>query len=410
MAKGDRTNKVFLTLEEAPEEKHLKGKSKNYKGQIINNILFIYYVGNFKHRAHWLCQCPYCKKYFVASAHNILSNHTKSCGCLISQSLREDLTGKKFGRLTVLEYCCSKKGNPVWKCKCDCGNIVYVYAYSLKSGNTKSCGCLKSSLEEKTEKLLKDYNIRYKKEYHSDDLRGKKKQFLKFDFAILNNKNQLDYLIEVQGQQHFFNSFGVSDKEFLEGLERDKIKKQYCKKNNIPLIYINYDEKITIDKLLLWKTKGYIEEDFNNYKYPSFFLSNSFCTFKCDKLNNCSVCQNEPLFNSKTKYISFYSLIQKYLSNPISKAIVFGGLENMDEFEQLYNFIKIFRKEYKCDDTIIIQTGYEKNQILEKVNLLKEFNNIIIKFGPYIVNSQSRYDEVLGVTLASSNQYAEVIS
>lgn len=55
---------------------------------------------------------------------------------------REDLTGQKFGRLTVLEF--SHRGKfrqSFWKCKCDCGNIVIVRAGQLKFGATKSCGC-----------------------------------------------------------------------------------------------------------------------------------------------------------------------------------------------------------------------------------------------------------------------------
>ena len=54
-----------------------------------------------------------------------------------------DLTGKRFGRLVVLERA-ENKGNCTsarWKCKCDCGNYTVVGGYSLRSGNTLSCGC-----------------------------------------------------------------------------------------------------------------------------------------------------------------------------------------------------------------------------------------------------------------------------
>lgn len=49
-----------------------------------------------------------------------------------------DLTGKKFGRLTAVSYL----GDCKWRCLCDCGNETVVYAHNLKSGNSKSCGCL----------------------------------------------------------------------------------------------------------------------------------------------------------------------------------------------------------------------------------------------------------------------------
>ena len=54
-----------------------------------------------------------------------------------------DITGKKFGMLTVLRRLKEKvKGHTVWECLCDCGNKTIVPAYRLTSGNTKSCGCL----------------------------------------------------------------------------------------------------------------------------------------------------------------------------------------------------------------------------------------------------------------------------
>ena len=102
------------------------------------------------------------------------------------------------------------------------------------------------------------------------------------------------------------------------------------------------------------------------------------------------------------------TLIQKYKTNAITSAIVFGGLENFDEFEQMLNFIKCFRC-YSQDD-IIIYTGYNQEEIMDKINMLKQYPNIIIKFGRFIPGQQPHYDEVLGVKLASDNQYAEVIS
>ena len=55
-----------------------------------------------------------------------------------------DRTGQKFGRLTLIERVENNKFNQVqWKCRCDCGKEVIVKAYSLTTGQTKSCGCLK---------------------------------------------------------------------------------------------------------------------------------------------------------------------------------------------------------------------------------------------------------------------------
>ncbi len=53
-----------------------------------------------------------------------------------------DLTGKRFGRLKVIERAKSQCGRACWKCQCDCGNIKIIIGKSLRNGNTKSCGCL----------------------------------------------------------------------------------------------------------------------------------------------------------------------------------------------------------------------------------------------------------------------------
>lgn len=53
-----------------------------------------------------------------------------------------DLSGQKFGRLSVLEHVKSQKGQTYWRCRCDCGKIRIVQSYHLRVGHTKSCGCL----------------------------------------------------------------------------------------------------------------------------------------------------------------------------------------------------------------------------------------------------------------------------
>ncbi|WP_346207600.1 hypothetical protein NSS91_15960 [Caldifermentibacillus hisashii] len=61
-----------------------------------------------------------------------------------------DLKGKRFGRLTVLEELPERKnGKVVWRCRCDCGNVVNVVSTYLTSGQTTSCGCVKKELEAK---------------------------------------------------------------------------------------------------------------------------------------------------------------------------------------------------------------------------------------------------------------------
>ena len=159
------------------------------------------------------------------------------------------------------------------------------------------------------------------------------------------------------------------------------------------------------------RLRGIVFEDFVNYKKPSLFLITTSCDWKCCKEAGIpiSVCQNSELMKSDAKEYSDESIYKAYSTNDISQAIVIGGLEPMLQLEELINLIKTFRGN-GCDDPIIIYTGFNKTEILYQVEQLKMFKNIIIKFGRYIENSNPIYDEVLGVTLASDNQYAEKIS
>lgn len=55
-----------------------------------------------------------------------------------------DLTGMRFGRLVVVSRAGTVKGKATWNCQCDCGGVSVVPTTHLKSGNTKSCGCLRA--------------------------------------------------------------------------------------------------------------------------------------------------------------------------------------------------------------------------------------------------------------------------
>lgn len=86
----------------------------------------------------WHCKCS-CGNECDVSYLLLVGGGTKSCGCLVHAMRAEDLTGKQFGLLTAIEYV----GNRRWKCKCSCGNTTVVQATKLKSGHTRSCGCLR---------------------------------------------------------------------------------------------------------------------------------------------------------------------------------------------------------------------------------------------------------------------------
>lgn len=154
--------------------------------------------------------------------------------------------------------------------------------------------------------------------------------------------------------------------------------------------------------------KGIIDEDFINYKKPSMVIEFPYCSFKCDKECGMQVCQNGTLANLPNIEIKIDSLVDRYLQNDITEAIVFQGLEPMDSWYDVENLIQEFRN-YTNDD-IIIYTGYNFDEIKGKLFQLRHYKNIIVKFGRYIPNQKSHYDDMLGVKLASDNQYAERIS
>lgn len=108
-----------------------------------------YTKGN-QYKATWICKCK-CGKEFEVDGEKIRKGTVYSCGCMRYKErgrFYDDLTGTRFGKLTVLG-----EGEPTknsygrrqkrWKCQCDCGNVVLAYTDKLKSGHTRSCGCLK---------------------------------------------------------------------------------------------------------------------------------------------------------------------------------------------------------------------------------------------------------------------------
>ena len=156
--------------------------------------------------------------------------------------------------------------------------------------------------------------------------------------------------------------------------------------------------------------KGIIDEDFINYKKPSMIIEMPICTFKCDKDYGKPICQNSNLVMAQNIEIDALQIIYRYLTNPITKAIVFQGLEPFDSFDDMISIIYELRQNYMNQDDIIIYTGYNKDEIKDQIEYLKKYPNIIIKFGRYIPNQPSHFDDILGVKLASPNQYAERIS
>lgn len=155
--------------------------------------------------------------------------------------------------------------------------------------------------------------------------------------------------------------------------------------------------------------KGIIDTDTINYKKISMVLEFPICkNFKCDRECGRQVCQNSALATAPDIEVNPADIVQRYINNSITEAVCIQGMEPFDSIVDLLTFIFIFRS--ISDDDIVIYTGYTKCEIADDVEELKNYPNIIIKYGRYVPDQEPHYDEVLGVYLASDSQYAEKIS
>ena len=117
--------------------------------------------------------------------------------------------------------------------------------------------------------------------------------------------------------------------------------------------------------------KGIIEEDTINYKKICMTIEFPYCSFKCDKECGQPVCQNSALANSPEIRINSKDIVDRYINNPITSAIVYQGLEPFDSYIDLMELTEAFRQ--VTDDDIVIYTGYTKNEIGDKVEALKKY-------------------------------------
>lgn len=150
---------------------------------------------------------------------------------------KEDLIGKTFGVLEVLEKDISRKRHSYYKCLClRCNSIKTIRGSYLTSGRTYSCGCVKSIGEIKIANLLNENNVPYIREKTFPDCILPTGGHARFDFFVNDS-----YIIEFDGIFHFKSNNAWNDEEHLLKLQAsDKYKNEWCKAHNIPLIRIPY--------------------------------------------------------------------------------------------------------------------------------------------------------------------------
>ena len=217
-------------------------------------------------RTYWVCQCD-CEDKTIRSVRSdgLTSGKSKSCGCenrrLASErmkklgsntAVKQDLTNKDFGYWHVIDRAENQNGHVAWNCQCKCGTKRIVLRQSLTSGASQSCGCMKRSHGEMAiAKILQMNNINFVEEYTIDLFFNAKTNKARFDFFVEDK-----YAIEFDGIQHFQET-NFHHGTLEERQEHDKIKNQWCKENNIPLIRIPYTHlsELSIKDLLLETTK-----------------------------------------------------------------------------------------------------------------------------------------------------------
>lgn len=238
-------------------------------GQTFNRLTVLELTDKQDNDKRWLwkCQCS-CGNIVYVSMHKLRAKNggTKSCGCLQREwTVKKnkmgiiDLTGQRYGMLTVIRDLGTINKIHYWECKCDCGNITRVSVNDLRRDlygdktrhGTYSCGCLSKSVGEKKVKTQLDLlQIKFKMERtYKDCINPKTGCKLRFDFYLPD----YNCCIEYDGFTHYIANGGWNTEENLAGIQyRDNIKNTFCKDNNIRLVRIPYTDfnKIDTDYIL----------------------------------------------------------------------------------------------------------------------------------------------------------------
>lgn len=259
---------------------NLIGKKFNYLTPLRRATEEEYPRGAGKH-AMWLCKCDCGQTRFVSSS-DLKSGRAVSCGCKNKEKAKElaynlgkknlkDLTGEKFGKLTVLKQGPYYNKQVQWICKCDCGTITTVRSSYLLNGHTTSCGCKRSwgagkisKGEEKIINILKNAKIHFEREKMFPTMK-KNGHNLRMDFYL----PEQNIGIEFNGQGHYEQNkfFHKNRQEFNKRQEYDRYKIGYCLAHGIPIYCIPYWELENITKAAdLFKEKYRAKDIWKNDK------------------------------------------------------------------------------------------------------------------------------------------------
>ena len=228
---------------------------------------------------YWKCVCS-CGNIAYVKTSDLLHGVKRSCGCLQKEHskrigetlLTKDMLGKEIDDWIIIEKVPKpsnvKRDGAYWKLRCKiCGEEKNLAGTDIR--RRKHMFCTKKSIimgETIVSDLLTQNDISFQREKSFEGLTGSNNGLLRFDFAVYNFDGKLDYLIEIQGDQHYKPiDFYGGEKVFLRQQAHDKLKQKYCIEHNIPLLQIpsRKQSQLTINDLLL-ETSPYIFKEVIN--------------------------------------------------------------------------------------------------------------------------------------------------
>ena len=204
--------------------------------------------------------CPDCKGEWLVTPGRILSRNSERCEpcSYIKRGNDRVLSEERVHQIVKQLNCDWVEGEYTNKdciltLRCECGNPFEKRFSDFRNGWNRCPQCMKSvsTGEDQIRKWLIANNVQFIHQQKFDDLRGKRKMPLSYDFGIYDKDGRLIHLIEYDGEHHFKpinrSTKAVSEKVFLEVKERDKRKDEYARKHNIPLIRLSAKQYKNLD-------------------------------------------------------------------------------------------------------------------------------------------------------------------
>lgn len=216
----------------------VKPGQKDLTGQRFGRLVCVSPAGTQERKGVvlWNCRCD-CGNLCQAPSAQLTKGYKKSCGCLGHPPLK-DFVGKRFGKLVVTEYSGKSSGMHRWKCICDCGNETTVGQTLLQNGRTKSCGCLQSKRILQNLKLCDGTSVTILEATGKKQRRGNSSGYT----GVYQNKRTGKWTAQItfKGKTYYLGSFeniedAVEARQQGETMHKDFLQWYYETRNGNPM-------------------------------------------------------------------------------------------------------------------------------------------------------------------------------